>query len=319
VPSAVQLPAWLLGGAVGLVRLAWNEPSAQLALLTLFGLAGTLVPGPRRAFRLALCAVALAVPLGLSALLGAHLHARYLGAASLGLVLLAGVALTPSYLRRGQPPRRGSWLPVLAPLPLALALSLLAVAGIRYWAAMGLLRAEEEGTAPPRGLAEGLEGDPWRPLAGYRDSSVCGALELEALAQELAAGLPHGGAVLIPPLRDGRSWHLFGPLAVARPDLRLRELDPTCCPGGPERCAAALPVALAQSGGGAVVVPLDPDGRCRSGVLPDGSEAWVPALRPLLVGEQGLWYGTLAVQAALAQREPCEALGGREPGPPARP
>jgi hypothetical protein len=252
-----------------------------------------------------------------AALLGARLVPRYLAGATLGWVLLAGMALTPSVFR--VPPVRpmGPWRLMLGPLPLSLGVTLLAMASLRLWEGMATLRVQEEGTAPPRGMIGGWP-ESWAPTEAYQDSSVCGALELERLAGDLAEHLPRSGTVVALPLRDGRAWHLFGPLAVARPDLHLVALTAGCCPAGPEACAAALPGALAVSGGGALVVPLLPEGRCTTGAVPAGLAPWQQALRPLVVRER-VWFGTLEVDPMTGAAELCAALGGRLPEEPARP
>lgn len=317
VPSPVALPGWALAGAFGVLRAAWNEPWVQLVPFAALAAAGAVVVGPRRPFRVALFAVACAAPTLLVAMLGSRLAPRYLAGSTLGWVLLSGMALTPRGLRAPGLSPGGPLRAALGPLPLSIVLTLLAMSALRHWQSLGELRAREEGTARPRGVLADLTEDRL-PEAQFRDSSVCGALELERLAATLATRAPRGGTVAALPLRDGRTWHLFGPLAAARPDLALREIGPACCPAGPAACAAAIPGALAAAGGGALVVPRLPEGRCATGALRDGGEAWQAALAPLLPAG-GAWYGALEVAAGHGPAELCAALGGRPPEAPARP
>jgi hypothetical protein len=319
VPAAAGLPGWLLDGASSFVRSARSEPWAQLGPLAVLAVAGCMVAAPRRGFRLVVLLWSSAAVLAVAALMGDRLQVRYLGAASLGWLLLTGVALTPPSLRRPAavaPSWRGF---LLGPLPLSLVVTVFTMGNLRLWEGLGLLRAQEEGSPVPRGLFADWSGD-WRPWEAYADSSVCGALELEAVARELIVRAPRGGTVVTLPLRDGRAWHLLGPLRVRRADLSLVELGPECCPEEPSECAARLPAALAGAGGGGLVVPLQPLGRCETRALPHGLEPWGAALAPL-TESAGLWYGVLE-QPADAQaplRPLCEALGGRPPGPAARP
>ncbi len=318
VPGMAELPA-RVGAAfavsLGLLR---EQSWSQLAPILLLAGLGCSVSAPRRGFRLAVLAVGLASVLALGLMLGDRLQVRYLGAASFGLLLLAGVALTPAALRAPRAARPPSWRAVLmGPLPLSLAITLFVMANLRLWDGLALLRAQEEGTAAPEGFFADWAGA-WRPTEAYADSSVCGALELEALAAGLAQRLPRGSTVVTLPLRDGRGWHLLGPLAVARDDLTLLELGPECCSSGPERCAAALPGALAAAGGGALVLPLLPEGRCETGALPSGLEPWRAALMPL-IDEGGTWYGGWVRAASPPPHQHlCEGLGGRAPVAPAR-
>lgn len=317
VPSFGGLPRWGITGIVTLLRSGWNHPWSQVAPLSVVALIGSVVAGPRRGARLALLGMAFAVPVGVAALLGSRLQPRYLTSATLGWVLLTGMALTPAILRvpRARPP--GAWRMLLGPLPLSLGVTVLAMSSLRLWEGMATLRVQEEGTAPPRGML-GDWPETWAPTEPYRDSSVCGGLALERLADTLAKHLPRGGTVVTLPLRDGRTWHLFGPLGVARPDLHQVLLTAGCCPSGPEACAAVLPDALAKSGGGALVLPLLPEGRCTTGALPDGLEPWQQALRPL-VSSEGVWFGTLEVAPVTGATDLCSALGGRMSEAPARP
>jgi hypothetical protein len=320
-PGLVELPGWLLAG----VRTAWElmlveHRWSQLATLLGLALLGCAVSAPRRGFRLAVLLVGSVTVLGLAAMLGDRLQPRYLAAASLGWLVLAGVGLTPPALRRGPGTVPDTWRRVLlGPLPLSIFTTLFVMSNLGLWDGLSQLRAQEEGASPADGMFTGWAREPL-PWEAWADSSICGALELEALAEELAQRVPRGGTVVTLPLRDGRAWHLLGPLEAQRPDLDAFELGSECCPAGPDACAVALPEALAAAGGGSLVLPLDPAGRCESGSLPHGLAPWRDALLPL-VDRPGLWYGERAVPPASA-REPvqlCTLLGGRAPAPPARP
>jgi hypothetical protein len=319
VPKLGELPAWILGGGARLLATMRAETWAQLAPLAVLAILGCVVAAPRRPFRLAVLVSTSAAVLVVAAMLGDRLQARYLAAASLGWVLLAGVALTPPSLRRGAS-GSGSWRSfLLGPLPLSLVVTAFVMGNLRFWDGLALLRAQEEGSARASGFFADWAED-WRPLEAYAESSVCGALELEELARELVATAPRGSVVVTLPLRDGRAWHLLGPLRADRPDLTVLELGPECCPHSPSHCAARLPLALATAGGGSLVVPLEPEGRCESRALPHGLEGWAEAMVPLCE-KLGFWYGVLEVTAAggAAHGGLCEALGGRAPAPPARP
>jgi hypothetical protein len=319
-PGLVELPAWLWAGVRTFTALMREDLWTHLATCLGLAVLGCVVAAPRRGFRVGVLLVSAATMILLAAMLGERLQPRYLAAASLGWLLLAGVGLTPRALRHAPRASRPTWRQaLLGPLPLSLFATLCVMSNLRLWDGLCLLRAGEEGTTPPQGMFAGWAGD-WRPHEAYADSSICGALELEALAETLVQQAPRGGAVLTLPLRDGRAWHLLGPLAAQRPDLTLLELGPECCGAGPEACAVALPEALSRVGGGSLVVPLDPPGRCLTGSLPHGQEPWREALLPL-VGSTGFWFGELAV-AGSSTGSPvhlCEALGGRAPAPPAHP
>ncbi len=320
VPSITQLPRWSWDGLETLAALLRDVSWAQLGPMAFLAVIGCAVVGPRRDFRLAVFVAGTAVAVLMAAMLGSRLQVRYLCAASLGWVALAGLALTPGSLRRPDTDASPSWRrALLGPLPLSLAITVFVVAGLRFWDGMGLLRAQEEGAAVPEGVFSGWA-EEWRPRDEYLDSSICGALELEELAERLGQTLPSGATVVTLPLRDGRGWHLLGPLAAARPDLTLLEMVEECCPAGPERCSERLLDELASSGGGAFVLPLEPAGRCETGALPAGLGAWLEASRPLVTRE-GYWYGSTVVPARNRGVEThlCQALGGRAPAPPARP
>ncbi len=319
-PTAAGLGSWVVAGAGVLFGLLQRESWTQLAPLAGLALAGCVVAAPRRSFRIVVFFLGTGAALGVAAMMGERLQARYLAGASLGWLVLAGLALTPAQLRRGSSPGAPSWGRVLlGPLPLSFGATLLVMANLYFWDGMAQLRVQEEGTVAPEGFFAGWT-DGWRPTEAFQDSSICGALELGRLADELAQRSPRSGVVVTLPLRDGRAWHLLGPIAAARDDLVLLELGPECCPAGPAACAAALPGALAAAGGGSLVVPMEPAGRCETGSLPHGLQPWREALVPLVV-EPGLWYGVLTVPpgpgAGLVPI--CTALGGRQPALPARP
>ena len=319
-PALAELPSWLATGGGVLVGLAREQSWSQLNLLAGLSLAGCVVAAPRRGFRFVVFLLGLGSMLGLAAMLGDRLQARYLCAASFGWLMLAGLALTPGNLRRGTPPEQASWRRVLlGPLPLSFVVTLSVMANLRLWDGVALLRSQEEGAAAPSGFFADWAGD-WRPIRAYSDSSICGALELERLAETFTRQAPRGSSVVTLPLRDGRAWHLLGPLGSARDDLTLLEIGPECCPAGPEACALQLAGAMAETGGGSVVVPLRPQGRCETDALSAGLEDWRVALVPS-VGPDGVWYGVWTVSPAenAGGQHLCHALGGTPPAPPARP
>jgi len=194
----VGLPTWighpLLGG---------------LALL------GAVLPGARRRERMVLFAVAGGVMIGTTALLGEATRPRWLAAASLPLVGLAGVTL-----------RRVPWIGLLFAWPALAAAD--SVATVRA--------AEDPGTTSPIGL-----GWPGRidSTGMFRDASICRASELRGLVEDLDG---HSGTLYLLQLRDGREGELMWPLQAVRPGLDIRVVQddsqaPIVLPGrGVEGC-----------------------------------------------------------------------------------
>jgi hypothetical protein len=280
---------WGRVGLRTLARIVTQASWAEIPLLAAIALVGTLVPGPRRSLRLLLLllgCLALIVPAGL---LGDRLMPRHLAASLAGWLPLAGITLVPARRRiQGAPPAGIGPGLLIEGLPLSLGLTILVAGALTCWDGVANVRADQEGTAPPRDLIAGWARDA-RQEELWRDASVCGALELERIADDLATRLPPGAALLAVPLRDDRIWHLRGPIAARRPDLRFALLDDACCPDGAEACASRVLAALAE-GGGAVVGPLAGSARCTTGAVAPGREAWAVAVDALLT-ERRTWYG----------------------------
>ncbi len=314
-----DLQAWMLRPQHGievLVELLRAEPWAQLGPLALLALLGVAVRGPRRPLRLVVLLLGLAAVTGLAVLMGTRLHLRYLASATLGWTVLAGIAVTPLRQRLGKPPDRPGWSEIL---PLSLLVTLFAIADLRFWDGLSAMREQEEGSLPAREPFRGWAGE-WRPVSQYADCSICGALQLESTAHALSLSLPEGSWVVSVPLRDGRGWHLQGPLAATRPDLRLVELDAGCCPHEATECAALLPGAMAEVGGGVLVGPMSQSESCATGYVAASQVSLWLALAPLL--ESGTRrYGLHEVPPApsVVSKHLCEILGGRVPEAPARP
>ena len=319
VPST-PLDCWtcLVGGVT---RLAQADQGSSwilglpLLVLAVFGGVGR---GQVRRERLALLALGSLALVLVAGMLGDRFRPRYVASGLVGWVVLAGFAVTPlrhwrwSSAAAASPLQRTSFLETL---PMSLVMTLFIMSSLRFWDGMGLLRTQEEGAAPPRGLVAGWAED-FRPQDAYLDASICGALELQRWADDWVDTLPSSGTVLVVPLRDGREWHLVGELRVRRPDLEVIILSQECCPHPLSECAERIPVALAQTGGGAVIAPLNPEGRCETGAVgPVGAE-WTSALVPHLV-ERRFWYGATMVEPVADDGQLCEYLGGRRPEVPA--
>ncbi|MCP4810188.1 MAG: hypothetical protein GY913_24320 [Proteobacteria bacterium] len=192
VPQMDQLPALVVAGFTRLWDLPVWTGHPILGGLALFGAA---LPGRHRRVRIALAVLAAGTMLATSTLLGDGLNPRWIAAASVPLVVLAGIAL-----------RRVPYLAVVFAWP-----------ALAYVDGLAAMRATQDpGTASPIGI-------PW-PLdrsapQQFDSSSICNASQLRALHLEL---LDHPGPVTVQPLRDGREGELTWPLQAARPDLEIR-------------------------------------------------------------------------------------------------
>lgn len=246
-----ELLSQALSALVALPTWTLAGPTVALAIL------GAAWPGPDRRRRALSVLVAVGALLGVGLLLGEQLRARYLVAPILALVALSG---------------RLAWAHGLGLVVAAAALSQL-----------GALRAAEEGRPPSRAL-------PWPDTdaeSRFVDYGLCGASELSAMATELAARLPPGGALAVLRLRDGREGELLWPLLALRPDLHVERVHGGCCPGEPSACAAALlrrPTPL--------VIPARPE-RCLTPVVDPAERELVAALAALYdgAGVYGVWGG----------------------------
>lgn len=242
----------------------WTEPLTALRALYdlplhtgLHALALLALLGVARAEHRKLPALALALSLlailAPAALLGEQLRPRYLAAASLPLTALAGLGL------------RG-----FAPVGL-----LFLWPAFAFVSQLAALRSSEE-SLPPRPVLR------WPAIDvrdAYRDAGVCGAGELRAMADTLAAELPQGATVGVLRLRDGREGELRWPLLTQRPDLRIALLHAGSCPDG--ACVADL------SG---PVVYLSDASRCATEVI-DPGEAPIAARLVEDFGASGGVYG----------------------------
>ena len=215
VPSAGELFG-LFGTALEtLVALpSWTGHPVLGILATV----GALLPGPHRRQRLAILVLAAGVLLTTTALLGEATQPRWLAAASLPLVALAGVGL------RRAPPLGLVFLPP----------------GMAALDGLAAVRAvEDPGTTEPIGLSWPGRID---SLAHFRDSSICGAHQLRGLVGQLSG---EEGPVYVLQLRDGREGELTWPLQVRRPDLEIRVVSefsgyPMVAPGQAETCQTEL-------------------------------------------------------------------------------
>ncbi|MCB9745611.1 MAG: hypothetical protein H6740_23745, partial [Alphaproteobacteria bacterium] len=235
-PGLTRWPELLAEGALRLAELpSWT----LLQLLLPLALIGAWRARERAAWlSLALALGALLAP---ATLIGEQLRPRYLGPASVLLVVLAGRAL------QGR----------LAPLALLASWPALA-----FLSQLSALRAQEE-QLPGRPILPWVQAIDVR--GPYMDSGVCGAGELRALAERLAQTLPEGGTLRALRLRDGREGELTWPLQAARPDLHIEVLD-----GG--RC----PDAACLSEGPPLVLPGD-TAPCQTPVVDPGEAAVVEA------------------------------------------
>jgi hypothetical protein len=165
--------------------------------------------------------------------LGEVLKVRYLAAGTVGITVLAGVALS-----------RWKWAPFLFVWPC-----------LAFATQLGDLRSTEEGTSPRPQLS-------WlRPInvePAFEDGAICGGKELRKIAKKLVKSLPENAEVAAIRLRDGRESELFWKLRVARPDLHLVSIGAHCCPENDLlSCATRIRSHLYERGG-ALIVPHTP-------------------------------------------------------------
>ena len=167
-------------------------------------------------------------------LLGDQLRYRYLGPASVGITVIAGIGLG-----------RVRWLPWVFLWPC-----------IAFASQLGQLRSLEEGLNPR----------PVLPFFGaidveptFEEGGICGGNELRDYAVFLAEGLPEGAEVAALRLRDGREDELFWRLRILREDLLLTPIGAHCCGARPfDECVPAIRNHLNKYGG-ALVLPLTPE------------------------------------------------------------
>ena len=166
--------------------------------------------------------------------MGDAIRLRYLGPASVGITVLAGVAL-----------KDRKWVPFLFLWP-----------SLAFASQLGNLRAQEEGINPRPSIPffGAIDAEP-----SFEDGGICGGKELRDLAVELAERLPEGAEVAAIRLRDGREQELFWKLRLLRPDLQTTSIQAACCKDNPmSACANQIRSHLYQRGG-ALVLPLRPE------------------------------------------------------------
>ena len=310
----LELPAKGFGA---LVQIEIVAPWTMGFALFLLGVLGACTRGVCKHERLVLFVLGGLALLGTGALLGDRLQARYLAAATVPWTVLTGVALVPRRLRApGATLLRRRWFDTLA---LSVVLTLFLISSMRIWEGIGLMRAQEEGTGAVRGF---LVADPelaLLPNLEMADSTICGSLELDRLTTRIVEEAPLGAVVALVPLRDGRGWHMIGPLRWQRPDIEVVELEGNCCPN-PDRCGPRLLHALSTTGG-VIVGPLETEGRCETGATDMFYEPLASAVDTLLL-ERDLWFGSRWVtkieDVPAHGRHVCERIGGRRPVAPAR-
>ena len=168
-------------------------------------------------------------------LLGDQLRVRYLGPASIGITVVAGLGLS-----------RLRWLPWVFLWPC-----------LAFASQLGHLRSMEEGLNPR----------PQMPFIGpinvelsFEEGGICGGNELRDLAVQLSESLPINSEVAAIRLRDGRENELFWRLRILRPDLQLTALNATCCETNSlPNCAREIRTHLYQRGGALVAPHLPTD------------------------------------------------------------
>lgn len=279
VATPGQLPELLIAGVERLWELPLWTGHPVLGGLAVIGVLAT-GRGRRRRALIGLGAAACLV--ATAAVLGDVLRPRYLGAASVPLTVLAGLAL-------GRVP----WL----------ALGLL-------WPTLALVSqvAAVRTTDDDLAARPVLTTPPVDAQAEFMDAGVCGGTELRELAAGLASTLPTGAEVVALRLRDGRQNDLLWPLQAARPDLRLTVFHQGCCGGlDPVDCAAALRHHL--DSGGSLVAPL-PAAACRTPLTDPGESLLVAPLAPHLA--PGLRHGRLDRPGPGRRVDACQAIPGEK-------
>jgi len=233
IPALPQWPGLCWGGFKALLALPTWTGHPLLGLLALWA---CIRSKDRRLW--VFLGLSVAAILLTAAPMGSQLRVRYLGPASVGVTVLAGVGLS-----------RKIWAPFLFLWPC-----------LAFCSQLGALRASEEGMSPRPELG-------WvRPInvePSFEEGGVCGGKELRSMAKGLIERLPEGAEVAAIRLRDGRESELFWKLRVARPDLRTVSIGAHCCPNGDLSGCATRNRSHLYKYGGALVVPHNPP-RCRT-------------------------------------------------------
>jgi hypothetical protein len=255
---------------LAMVQAGWQRlqglPQAHpegLVLIQLAGAAavGALLPGHGWAGRAVLGLVGFAA-LGFSAeTVGDKLRPRFLTAAALPMLVLAGCAVGVAVDLVRMAVKR--WLPRLHPASAGLALVGLLVAippwqdTLGFHGAWARVRLEQLGTRPPTlPAAPAAWQHHYRKLGGlvFVDTSDQGALDLVRLGREA----PAGGAATVP-LRDAREFHLRAGAGLAgRPTVILETRR--CCTQAesPATCAERV-VRELDAAGASLLIPVQVD------------------------------------------------------------
>jgi len=296
----------LRGGLDAILSLPDRQQPAATPLIQLagLGLVGAALPGPRWGTRLVVAGIGIAAAAVAAVTVGDLLRPRYLMAAALPAIALAG-ALGGLPLRLVP----AGWARGLAGAGLAAAVSLPLMADtLAYLHAWDARRVALVGTRPTT--------LPAPPAAWSRrytrmtdlvltDSSEVGAARLVAEA----ASAPPGGVATVP-LRDAREFHLSAGASLAGRPYRVLEAR-RCCEGAPlDRCAADVVAAL-DGAGARLLLPRPVDRRMR---VPRPHQAWWSALSAAAEAQGGLEV----LDAWWLRREPTGA-GGPLPCAPAAP
>lgn len=260
-----------------------------LVLVQLAGVAvvGALLPGHGWAGRVVLGLVGFAA-LGFSAeTVGDKLRPRFLTAAALPMLVLAGCAVGVAVdLVRMAIAR---WLPRLHPASAGLALVGLLVAipawqdTLGFHGAWARVRLEQLGTRPPTLPAAPVAWQHhYRKLGGlvFVDTSDQGALDLVRLGREA----PAGGAATVP-LRDAREFHLRAGAGLAGRPAVILETGRCCLQAeDPAGCAARV-VRELDAAGASLLIPVQVDRTLR---VPRPHQAFWRALETAATQADGL-------------------------------
>lgn len=256
--------------SVAMIQAGWDRlrglPLAHpegLVLVQLAGVAavGALLPGHGWAGRVVLGLVGFSA-LGFSAeAVGDKLRPRFLTAAALPLLVLAGCAVGVAVDLVRTAVRR--WVPRLHSASVALAaLGLLVVIpvwqdSLGFHGAWARYRMEQLGTRPATlPAASPTWQHHYRKLGGlvFVDTSDQGALDLVRLGKES----PAGGAATVP-LRDAREFHLRAGAGLAGRPATILEARRCCVPGESTAACAGRVVRELDQAGARLLVPVQVD------------------------------------------------------------
>ena len=256
--------------SLAMIQAGWDRlrglPQAHpegLVLVQLAGVAavGALLPGHGWAGRVVLGVVGFSA-LGFSAeTVGDKLRPRFLTAAALPLLVLAGcaVGIAVDLVRAAI----GRWAARYHPASAALAALGLLVAipvwqdALGFHGAWARYRMEQLGTRPSTlPAASGTWQHHYRKLGGlvFVDTSDQGALDLVRLGREA----PVGGAATVP-LRDAREFHLRAGAGLAGHPATILEARRCCAQGESNAACAERVVRELDEAGARLLVPVQVD------------------------------------------------------------